>query len=102
MNKLGYEVGVMAAKIAAGMDLDTWKKQEPRNDAASRLARLFQNHNATTHQGPDNKTKTHDDPHNKERSFWGKPVDPSGGDALMRQSDLGYDPTMTGNIGNVF
>ncbi len=100
MNKLGYHVGEMAAKLAAGVSIDAWKPRKPTKDSASRLALLFQQHNATTHQGPDNKTKDYDDPHNKERSFWGAPGDPHGGDALSRQSDLGYSaqmlPTFTG------
>jgi hypothetical protein len=102
MNKLAYQIGVMTAKLAAGMSIDSWKPRKPGKDSASRLARLFQQQHSDTIQGPDNKTKILDDPHNKERSFWGPQGDPSGGGPLTRQSDLPYDTTMTGNIGNVF
>jgi hypothetical protein len=102
MNKLAYQIGVMTAKLAAGMSIDSWKPRKPGKDSASRLARLFQQQHSDTIQGPDNKTKILDDPHNKERSFWGPECSPEqGGDVLSRQSDLNYDPQMLGHFGGV-
>ena len=100
MNKLGYQIGVMTAKLAAGMALSTLKPTN-RKDSASRLAKLFQNQHSVTNSTPDNKTKPEDTPHDKERSFWGPASSPDAGDALGRQSDLGYDLAQRGSYGGV-
>jgi hypothetical protein len=90
----------MAAKTAAGVDIRAFSNRPAQSkDSASALASLFKQHKMDIHAGPDNKTK--EDSKDREQSMWGKPTDPSGMDALSRQSDLNYDPMMLGHLGNV-
>ena len=95
MNKLAYQIGVLAAKTAAlGTSVDGWKARKPSRDSATALASLFKNHNADIRSTPDNKTRPEGDKNDKERSFWGPEGSPQAGDALSRQSDMGYSAQM--------